>query len=33
MPSQLLAEPIALLDDVLQLDGLYNALKDTSHGN
>jgi hypothetical protein len=28
LPSQLLAEPTALLDDVLQLDGLYNSLKD-----
>jgi len=33
LPSQLLAEPTALLDDVLQLDGLYNSLKELQDAN
>jgi hypothetical protein len=33
LPSQLMQEPSVMLDDILQLDGLFNALKDLQQGN
>lgn len=33
LPSQLLAEPIGLLDDMLYLDGIYEMLKARRDGN
>jgi hypothetical protein len=33
LPSQLMTEPSEMLDDILQLDGLYNAIKDMQNGN
>lgn len=33
LPSQIIAEPVAMLEDMLTLDGLYEALKPKEDDN
>lgn len=33
LPSELVAEPVVMLSDILQIEGLYKALSEAQNGN